>query len=625
MANNDQVDFALKLVDEASKPAQAAEASLKGVKKELSEVEKAERKAAEAHKAHAEGMKRVGEASEKTGADLMSFAVTAGAAIAATAVAMVAAAEKWAIEASDFQAKSLIALRAIDGVDANAKETLDGLRELANSAGLPTEKLTGFYKELRLAGFEVEQVQQIMRAGLDVGAALGEDRGKGLMEAMKGIRSKGKLDVGALEQLKAAGLGDSDEFYEVLAGMQGANTAGKTKKQIEQLLKDGKVDADTGTKAILEMVSDKIDGGGPLGTLSKQLGEGTVEGQLQALKNQMQSVFADSAVTGPFIEALKSISKLLDPTTESGEKIRATLGRAFQAVGDALSKITPEDIEKVLSAAVSLAGVVMDLADVLGGAFKKAIGPALAPLLKMFDGSEKGSKTFEALTTTLTYLAEAIGYVGGKTAGTFLSGMTFVLGIPGRLVGLYDDFKDVFDRIPHSWDELQAWWEGISLLDVGTDIVDGLWKGIKDGWKTMLENVEGLLDLLPDVAKKALGIASPSKVFAEIGGFVGMGFADGVEGENDNAQAAVEDMISPPDAPSIDFGSASGSSSSLSGGRGGVVIENLTIQLEVTGSDATEANANAFARQFAREFQRTVVGLSDETGSLDADTAEAAA
>jgi hypothetical protein len=624
MANNDQVDFALRLVDEASKPAQQAEASLKGVKKSLSEVEKAEKKAAEAHKAHAEAMKRVGEASEKTGADLMSFAATAGAAIAATAVAMVVAAEKWAIEASDFQTKSLIALHAIDGVGSNAKSTLDGLRELANSAGLPTEKLTGFYKELRLAGFEVEQVQDIMKAGLDVGAALGEDKGKGLVEAMKGVRSKGKLDAGALEQLKAAGLGDSDEFFEVLAGMQGSATEGKTKAQIEKLLADGKVDADTGTKAILAIVSDKIDGGGPLGTLSKSLGEGTVEGQLQALKNQMQSVFADSAVTGPFVEALGTINKLLDPTTESGAKIRATLGRAFQAVGDALSKITPDDIEKVLNAAVSLAGVVMDLADVLGGAFKKAVGPALAPLLKMFEGSENGSKSFEALTTTLTFLAEAIGYVGGKSAGVFLSGVTTMLEVPGRLVGLYDGIKDVFDRIPGSWDELQAWWDGIDLMEVGTDIVDGLWQGIKDGWKSMLENVEGLLDLLPDVAKKALGIASPSKVFAEIGGFVGMGFADGVEEENDNAQAAVEDMIAPPDVPTIGFGASSSGGSPGAGGRGGVVIESLTIQLEVTGSDATEANANAFAKQFAREFTRTVEGFSDETGSLDADTAEAA-
>jgi hypothetical protein len=269
--------------------------------------------------------------------------------------------------------------------------------------------------------------------------------------------------------------------------MKGSAAFGKTKKQIEKLMADGKVTADEGTKAILEIVSDKIDHGGPLGTLSKQLGEGTVEGQLQALKNQMSSVFADSAVTGPFIDALKSINKLLDPTTETGAKIRATLGRAFEMVGNAVSSISPDQIEKVLNAAISLTGTVMDLAGVFSSAFKKAIGPALEPLMKMFDGSKEGSKTLEALGTVLQWVAQAFGMVAGAVGGTFLNSMTMVLGLPGKL---------------------QSMWENFDLSTIGTDIVDGLWEGIKSGWKTMLEKVEGLLDLLPDVAKKALGMGA---------------------------------------------------------------------------------------------------------------------
>jgi hypothetical protein len=622
VAGNDQVDFALKLIDDASRPAQAAENALKGVRKELSEVEKAEKKANEAHKAHSEAMGRVGEASSKASADLLSFAVSAGAAVAATAVAMVLAAEKWALEASEFQSKSLMALEAIDGTSKGAKDTLDELRGAANKAGLGTEKVTEFYKALRLAGVSVEDTKNIMAAGLDMSAVFGDQAGSGVIEAIKGLQEKGKLTTETLGALKGAQLGDSGKFYEVLAGLEGANTFGKTKTQIEAMLKANQIDADTGTQAILKLVSDKADHGGPVGTAAAAAGN-TVGGQLQALKNQMNSVFADSAVTAPFLDALKSINKLLDPTTESGQKIRATLGRAFQAVADAMSKITPEDIEKVLNAAIDLAGVVMDLAKSFKDGLGKSLTKALEPFSKLLDGSSGSADSLKLLADVLGLVAEGVGWLAGAMIGTFTQGIGFILSIPSKLQGLGDAFADIWDSIPKSWEALEEWWDGIDLYDIGSDIVDGLWEGIKQGWKDMLDAVAGLLDLLPAAAKKALGIASPSKIFAEIGGFVGEGFAVGVEAENDNAQTAVEELVTPPAMPSISGGAPSGAVAG-GGGRGGVTIENLSISLQVTGGDVSDGNAQRFAREFAREFQRTVEGFADETGSLDSDVAAAA-
>jgi hypothetical protein len=623
MSGNDEVDFTLRLVNEMSRPADEATKSVKGTKGAVSELEKAQEKAKETSKAHSEAMGRVGEASSKAGAGLLSFAMTAGAAVAATAVAMVVAAEKWAIEASEFQTKALMAFEAIDGTAANSRETLDSLRGMANKTGLGTDKIAEYYKELRLAGVAIEDVQDIMSAGLDVSAVLGDQAGKGLVEAIKGIREKGKFGTESLGQLKGAGIGDMDAMVKVLAGMQGSNTFGKTKAQIDQMLKAGQVDAATGTAAILKLVKEKVDGGGALGSAAEQAGN-TVGGQLAALKNQLNSVFADSAVTGPFTEALKTINHLLDPTTESGKKIRATLGRAFTEIGELLSKISPEQIEKVLTATIGLAEEVMDLVGIFSGAFKSAIEPALKPLLKMFDGSESGTQSLKALGAVLGFVTEGLGRMAGAVAGTFASGITFILGIPGKLVGLYNGFKDLFDRIPNSWDALQTWWEEIDLSEVGGQIVDGLWDGIKAGWKGLLEKVEGLLDLLPTAAKKVLGIASPSKVFAEIGMYTAQGFTKGVDSEGDSVEESVEDLMKPPAVPTVSFGGPTSGSGSMAGGRGGMTIENLQVNLTVSGSDVSESNARNFAREFAREFQRTIEGYSDETGSLDADTAVAA-
>jgi hypothetical protein len=49
-----------------------------------------------------------------------------------------------------------------------------------------------------------------------------------------------------------------------------------------------------------------------------------------------------------------------------------------------------------------------------------------------------------------------------------------------------------------------------------------------------------------EAAEKALGIASPSKVFAEIGMQTGAGFEVGVDRAAPSAQASLESMISPP-------------------------------------------------------------------------------
>jgi hypothetical protein len=62
----------------------------------------------------------------------------------------------------------------------------------------------------------------------------------------------------------------------------------------------------------------------------------------------------------------------------------------------------------------------------------------------------------------------------------------------------------------------------------------------------MLKAITGVVGSAVDAAKKALGIASPSKVFAEIGGYTGEGFAMGVDESAPEAQASMTAMVEPP-------------------------------------------------------------------------------
>ena len=66
--------------------------------------------------------------------------------------------------------------------------------------------------------------------------------------------------------------------------------------------------------------------------------------------------------------------------------------------------------------------------------------------------------------------------------------------------------------------------------EIGSNIVSGIWNGISSGWNWLVDKVKSLADSLFQGAKDALGIESPSKVFAqEVGRWIPPGIGVGME------------------------------------------------------------------------------------------------
>lgn len=68
------------------------------------------------------------------------------------------------------------------------------------------------------------------------------------------------------------------------------------------------------------------------------------------------------------------------------------------------------------------------------------------------------------------------------------------------------------------------------LKKLGKFIWDGLINGLKDAWSTVTDGIKSFTDGFVNGFKEALGIHSPSKVFAELGGYVVEGLANGITG-----------------------------------------------------------------------------------------------
>ncbi len=114
------------------------------------------------------------------------------------------------------------------------------------------------------------------------------------------------------------------------------------------------------------------------------------------------------------------------------------------------------------------------------------------------------------------------------------------------LAALVVAIKWVVDELIKGWNAVAAFFKGLNLGDMGKNLIDGLINGIKSGATAVINAMKGVVTGAIDAAKKALGIASPSKVFAEIGVQTGAGMEQGVNKGGAAVRDSLETMVAPP-------------------------------------------------------------------------------
>ena len=79
------------------------------------------------------------------------------------------------------------------------------------------------------------------------------------------------------------------------------------------------------------------------------------------------------------------------------------------------------------------------------------------------------------------------------------------------------------------------------MLEIGKNIVNGLWNGIKNSWSNLTSKVGGLFEKFISGIKDGLGIHSPSRVFATIGKMLMLGLAEGIRNGVGTVKNALQD------------------------------------------------------------------------------------
>ena len=140
---------------------------------------------------------------------------------------------------------------------------------------------------------------------------------------------------------------------------------------------------------------------------------------------------------------------------------------------------------------------------------------------------------------------------------------------------------------------------------IGSDLVAGFKAGISKAWGNLKKWFTGLFGDLTEIAKKILGIASPSKVFKKIGGFTAEGFGIGFEDEFAQVKDDMEDALNFDDASvGINASIRKVGAGAAGGAFGGTTIGSIAINIDGANYEDEETLAMVIAEKIQNMTDR---------------------
>ncbi|GAA4351155.1 hypothetical protein GCM10023087_18260 [Microbacterium rhizosphaerae] len=172
--------------------------------------------------------------------------------------------------------------------------------------------------------------------------------------------------------------------------------------------------------------------------------------------------------------------------------------------------------------------------------------------------------------------------------------------------------------IAQAWPGIVSWFQnigpnlirflagaGVWLVNTGEQIVHGLQAGIGRMWNGFLGWIHSQIMLIPAAVRDALGIKSPSTVFAEIGEYMGLGLQQGATASIRRAMDATQLQITRRAATlhaQVGATLATQLEATVSGGSGGPTsqqIDQLIKEIQALRAKTPSAQDNAHAAQLA--------------------------
>lgn len=311
-----------------------------------------------------------------------------------------------------------------------------------------------------------------------------------------------KTFAGSLNTLKAA-------FGNFLSGTGSIKDVSKALVDFSEILLD----------SITEMAPNVIEG-------IIEITNVVIEKMPEIISNVLPSII-DGA--GRLVMTLiKTLIENLPNVLEMGIKLLLELAKGIvQALPELIPVITR---------------VVLDIVNILLDHIDEIIEMGIQILVALTEG------IMDALPELIARLPEIIIKIVTKLIELSPQLASAAIRIIAELgLGLIRSIPDLISKIPQILSSMvNGFMEGVGdFWDIGKNLIQGLWNGIKNTWESLKSTVSNFAGGIVDFFKGVFGIHSPSKVFAdEIGSQLsaglGVGFEDGLDDVYRDMQRAID-------------------------------------------------------------------------------------
>ncbi len=308
-----------------------------------------------------------------------------------------------------------------------------------------------------------------------------------------------------------------------------------------------------------------------LGSTLPSLIEGAsnlVTGLMSALP-EILTVLGDIAPTAIGI-LVPALLELLPEIVQTGIDVIASLA---QGIADALPELIPAATEAIIKIVDTLTNpdnigklvdaslaIIIALTDGLLNALPKLLEAAPKIIENLYTALRNNfpkivTSGYEILTSLVNGIVSSIPKLiaSAKTLVEQLV-QTIIANLPQIITsgfeiivalvsGLISAIPDLVAAIPDLIKSIVDTFMGYDWGSIGSNIVDGIKNGFLRMWESLKRAVSDMVNGLVSGVKSILGIASPSKVFAGIGGYMAEGLGQGFDREMTGVRKNIEDQM----------------------------------------------------------------------------------
>jgi hypothetical protein len=332
--------------------------------------------------------------------------------------------------------------------------------------------------------------------------------------------------------------------------------------------------------------------------------------QLAKFHENLSQLFADLDIE-PLQRARQVLFDLFSKATPSGQALAAIMTGWTQMFADGISSVAPtfrNFIRGALLYTLKFTNAILALRLWIKQTFARVPG-----MRDMATAALAGKVAIELLSVAFAVLAGEV----------VIATWPFLL-VVAALWGVYKIFSAIETLFNEDLSDLD--WGKLGK-DIWHGIIDGLWSG----YKAINQAIADLGIAAWNTLKSALGIHSPSKLFAELGEAIPQGVTVGVRAETRDVNRAIADMVDPaalelpvrggrgatpsiaPSQPDTDGGGGGSGAGTAGAARGGGATTVTIGTVTVTASGG--GDAKSLAADFVRELETALEQASLSMGA----------